>query len=57
MVLLVIDQMMFRKRQLSVEVVASVAREAAILAKRSEAPKLALLEVLRMLVNVRIFLI
>jgi hypothetical protein len=47
--------MMFKKRQLSVEVVASVAREITIMAKRSEAPKLAFLEVLRMLVNVTLF--
>lgn len=52
MVLKIIDEMMFKKRQLSIEVVGSVARELALAAKRKEAPKVPLLEVLRMLANV-----
>ena len=52
MLLKIIDEMMFRRRQLSVEVVASVAREITLAAKRKEAPKAILLEVLRMLSNV-----
>lgn len=52
MTLMVIDQLLFRKRQLSLEVVASVSRELTIMARRKDAPRIAILEVLRMLANV-----
>jgi hypothetical protein len=55
MLLKIMDEMMFKKRQLSVEVVACVAREITLAAKRKEAPKVILLEVIRMLSNVSMF--